>query len=202
MEKLDEGSTIIAQMSVEFEVDRLMKEYEFTITDEEVDYYVENFNIQPLHQQLILSHFASVLGSFRNTYEVSRRDLIRLALLLKKRMLRDAGYDDPTVFTEAVYFPYIITGNIKEHVNTRLIKNSNFKESCLSSYIISDLLTHQYRYLEEIDPDRIMGILSTINNTTFTYCCYERQDKLGEDVVADRANITDELGFFLRSLSS
>lgn len=199
-EKLDEGAIIIAHESVESEVDRLLKEYDIHISEEELTYYIQNFHIQPIHQELIMNLFASNLGSFRNTLGVSRVDFIKLALLLKKRILKDSGFDDTSVFTNRVALPYILTGNVKEKINTRLIRNAKFKEDCEDSYIISDLLNNQYRYLEEIDPDRIMTILSTINNTVFTYCCYENQEIFGKEINVEKNSITDELGFFLRTM--
>lgn len=200
LEKLDEGAIIIAKESVSSEVDRLIKEYGFEITDEELDYYIRNFNIQPLHQQLIVSLFASNLGSFRNVLGISRVNFIKLALILKKRILRESGFDDTSVFTDRCALPYILTGNIKEKINTRLIRNAKFKEDCEESYIIEDLLKNKYKYLEEIDKDSIMGILSTINNTVFTYCCYENQEVFGQEINVEKNSITDELGFFLRTI--
>lgn len=200
LEKLDEGSIIIAKESVTDEVERLIDEYGFEITDDELDYYRKNFNIQPLHQMLITSLFAGNLGSFRNTLGISRDNFIRLALILKKRILRESGFDNTNVFTDRVALPYILTGNIKEKINTRLIRNAKFKEDCEESYIIDDLLHNKYKYLEEIDKDSIMGILSTINNTVFTYCCYENPDIYGTEINVEKNSITDELGFFLRTI--
>ncbi len=200
LEKLDEGSIIIAKESVTDEVERLIDEYGFEITEEELNYYRKNFNIQPLHQMLITSLFAGNLGSFRNTLGISRDNFIRLALILKKRILRESGFDNTNVFTDRVALPYILTGNIKEKINTRLIRNAKFKEDCEESYIIDDLLHNKYKYLEEIDKDSIMGILSTINNTVFTYCCYENPDIYGTEINVEKNSITDELGFFLRTI--
>jgi hypothetical protein len=199
-EKIDEGALIIAKESVNNEVERLIKEYGFEISDEELDYYVKNFNIQPLHQQLISSFFASYLGSYRNTLGITRVNFIRLALLLKKRILRDAGFDNPNVYTNRVSLPYILTGNIKEKINTRLIRNAKFKEDCQESYIIDDLINHKYKFLEEIDKEAVMSILSTINNTVFTYCCYERPDLLGTEINLEKNSLTDQLGFYLRTI--
>jgi len=200
LEKLDEGSIIIAKESVTDEVERLINEYGFEITDDELDYYKKHFNIQPLHQMLITSLFAGNLGSFRNTLGISRDNFIRLALILKKRILRESGFDNTNVFTDRVALPYILTGNIKEKINTRLIRNAKFKEDCEESYIIDDLLHNKYKYLEEIDKDSIMSILSTINNTVFTYCCYENPDIYGTEINVEKNSITDELGFFLRTI--
>jgi len=181
-------------------VNRLIKEYGFEITDEEFEYYRRNFNIQPLHQQLISSVFASCMGSFRNTLGISRANYIKLALILKKRILQESGFDSSGVFTDKVALPYILTGNIKEKINTRLIRNAKFKEDCEESYIINDLIHNQYKYLEEIDPESVMSILSTINNTVFTYCCYENQEMFGKEIDVEKNSITDELGFFLRTI--
>lgn len=199
-EKVDEGSVIISEAAAEFEIDRLMKDYEIEISDEELDYYMKNFNIHPIHQQLIVCVFASALGSYRNALGLSRINFIKLALILKKRILRDAGFDDPHTFTTKVWLPYILTGNVKERINTRLIRNARFREDCEESYVMNDLFTNKYKYLEEIDPDSIMTVLSTVANTVFTYCCYEQPDMLGVEIEADTVGIADELAFYLRSI--
>jgi len=199
-EKIDEGSLIIAQACVEDEIQRLIDSYGVEITQDEIDYYIKNFQIQPLHQQLIMSLFAKNLGSFKNTLEVDRVSFIKLALILKKRILRDAGFSNPNKFTDQVALPYILTGNIKEKVNTRLIRNAQFKEDCEASYNINYLINHQYKYLEEIDPDYIYGLLSTVNNTIFTYVCYEAPEMTGQEIDLDKASLTDELGFYLRNI--
>ena len=199
-EKLDEGSIIIATECACSEVERLVREYGFTITDEEIAYYMKHLKIQRVHQELILAAFASSLGSYRNAMELSRIDFIILALLLKKRLLVQHGYDDVTQFTDTIALPYILTGNVKEKINTRLIRNQNFKESCEESYVIEGLLKEQYNYLEEIDKERIMTTLSTINNTVFTYCCYEKPEILDEEILVDKVPLSDEVGFFLRSI--
>lgn len=199
-EKIDEGSVIIAEEAVESEIQKLVEEYGFDISEDELQYYIRNFKFQPLHQMLIESIFASYLGSMQNALYLSRENFIKLALILKKRILRDAGIDNPANFTYSVALPYILTGNIKEKINTRLIRNAKFKEDCEESYIIEDLIKNRYRYYEEIDENGIMGILSMINNTVFTYCCYENQDIFGQEILTDKYSITDELGFLLRSI--
>jgi len=199
-DKLDESEPILADYAVENEIDRMLKMYDIEISDDELNYYVKNFNIQNIHKDLILSVLASKLGSFVKTLGIRRISFIKLALLLKKKILKDSGIDDPSNFSYKVFLPYILTGNVKEKINTRLIRNAEFREDCKNSYIISDLLDNQYKYLEEIEPDKILTFLSTINNTVFTYCCYENQEILGEVIVTNKNTIADELGFFLRTI--
>jgi hypothetical protein len=58
----------------------------------------------------------------------------------------------------------------------------------------------KYKFLNEIKPDYIMGVLSTLINTRFSYVTYENPDLLGKEIEYSEDKISDELLNFLSSI--
>ena len=58
----------------------------------------------------------------------------------------------------------------------------------------------KYKNLMEIQPDYIMGLLSSLINSTFTYVVYEADELLGKPIEYSEDKIADELLFFLNSI--
>lgn len=195
--KIDAGIKVIDEECVRDALERLRSGPDIRVTEEELDYYTENWHISPLQQTLIYTYFTSMVGSFRACYSFTRRELIELAVILRNRLLVEAGFDNCREFTDKVVFPYMIMGNIDGKVNTRIIRNTKFSEDCDNSCTIRELEDHKYKLLEEIDPNAVMAELSKLNNTVFTYCVYERPDLLGVPIDVDRPNVTDAVGQFL-----
>ena len=62
------------------------------------------------------------------------------------------------------------------------------------------LIEKKYKHIQEIKPDVILSLLSSIINTNFTYVVYERQDMLGKPIEYNEDRISDELLFFLKNI--
>ena len=56
----------------------------------------------------------------------------------------------------------------------------------------------EYKYLNELKEDEIMTLISTFNNSVFTYVDYEDQSLLGKEIVYDEDLMTSELISFLK----
>ena len=128
-------------------------------------------------------------------------EFVVLELLLKRVLLLQSGEtgEDGYVVSHAV-LPYILTGNVTERVNTRVIRNQKFSVKIEESYLYQKLIHQKYRYLNSIRENIILQILSALINTNFTYVTYENDALTGEPIVYSDDQISDELLFFLNSI--
>lgn len=200
LSKLDEGQIILAEANVKREVERICKRYDFDITDEELQYYIKNHIPSELQAQLVYSYWGSQFGSYRNSNLISREAYIKLLLIMKKRLLLQAGCHNSDDFSEYTRLAYLLTGNVKDRVNTRLIRNNKFTTKVKDSYQYKHLQNKKYKELFMIKPDYIMSLLSQIINTRFTYVTYEQPELLGQEIEYDDNKISDELLAFLSGL--
>ena len=198
--KIDEGKIIMAEVNLDMTIERLNRMIDVDISEEEIAYYRKHMNPHKLQIQLIYSYFAKYFGGYEDLNLAIRKDYIRLALKLKKKLLIDAGYDKSEygkIHQTAI--PYILTGNFEDEMSTRTIRNSKFLALINDSYLWQNLIDNKYRLLEEEKPGYILQLLSKFINTRFSYVVYEKPEMLGQDIQYSDVKIADELLFFLNS---
>ena len=201
LQKLDEGRIIFANVDIEYEIARIKRDHDFDITEEEIDYYIKNHCPNRLQIEIVYAYWGKYFGSSKETALINRRNYIILMLTLKKLLLLRAGYShDSTELAENTKLPYIISGNVQDRVNTRIIRNSRYVSKLEESDNYRELNENKYSYLNTIRPDFILSILSQFNNTIFTYVVYEDPSLLGKVIEHDEDKTTDELAFLLRSI--
>lgn len=201
LQKLDEGRIIFADVDIDYEIERIKRDNDFEITEEEIDYYARNHNPSPLQVNLVYSYWGKYFGSGRNTQLINRRQYILLMLILKKKLLMQAGYGgNEKTLAENTRLPYLISGNVQDKVNTRIIRNTKYVSKLEESDNFKELNANKYSYLNKIRPDYILSILSQVNNTVWTYCVYEDPELLGKEIEYNEDKTSDELVFFLRTI--
>lgn len=201
LQKLDEGRIIFADVDVESEIERIRRDNDFNITEEEIDYYVKYHHPSPLQVNLVDSYWSKYFGSGKNLMLKDRRQYILLMLILKKKLLLRAGYGpDNEGLAENTKLPYIISGNVQDKVNTRIIRNTKYVTKLDESDNYRELNENKYSYLNTIRPDFILSILSQVNNTVFTYVVYEEPELLGKEIEFNEDKTSDELIFLLRTV--
>ena len=200
--KIDEGSVTLSDLNIKLTIERIMKRFDFEITDEEVEYYLKHHKPSKIQIQLVFAYYTQHFGSHRDLNLLNFRQYIILLLLLKKKLLVELGYDEDENGEKRIYhasLPYILTGNLQDRVNTRVIRNNKFIAKINESYLYKDLKDNRYSLLESLKPDILLSLLSSVINTRFTYVAYEQQDKLGEEIKYSEDKVTDELLFFFES---
>ena len=199
--KIDEGVVSLADINIRLTIDRIKRDSDVPISDEEIDYYVEHHKPDKLQIQLVSAYYTKYFGSYRDLNLLTRRDYITLLLLLKKKLLIELGYEeDENGKIHYASLPYILTGNLVDKVNTRIIRNNKFIAKIEESYMYHELINNKYALLESIKPESIKQLLSSIVNTRFTYVTYEYPDLLGTEITYPEDKISDELLFFLNSI--
>lgn len=199
--KIDEGVIVMADMNIKLTIDRIKKQIDVPISDEEVEYYMMNHNPSKIQVQLVYAYYTKYFGSFRDLNLLTKRDYMTLLILLKKKLLIELGYEtDEDGEVHCAVLPYLLTGNLADKVNTRIIRNNKFTQKVKDDYLYSELIDVKYRLLESIKPEFILSLLSSLINTRFTFVAFERPDLLGDEIVYSEDKISDEALFFLNSI--
>lgn len=223
LSKIDEGIVIMSNINIPMTIQYLLKRYDVTITPEEVEFYVKHHVPQDIQIQLVHSFFAKYFGSYRDLKLCTRHNYVTLMLILKKKLMAELGYDDDDIASTVyrnpaddesddgeekksdymmrpVALPYIISGNLSDHINTRVIRNIKFTEKVESSYTFQKLQEENHKYLNFIKPGYDMQLISSLINTRFTYVEYSHPDLLDVEITYSDDKIADEILFFLASI--
>lgn len=199
--KLDEGECTLMECIEEDGVQRIKNAFDIEITQDEVEYYKANWKPEDLQITLIRNFYAKYFGGVLPTNIINRENSIILALLLKKKLIIEAGFEkEKDLFIEDTILPYVLTGNKLGKTNTRVIRNGKFLSEAEENYLYKRLNEEHYGFLDEIDPEFILRVLSMYSNTTFTYCCYEAPELLGVEINCDRYKFIEELLFLLNRM--
>lgn len=199
--KLDEGVLVMADLNIDLTIERIKKMIDIEITKEEIEYYMYNHHPSKLQIQLVYAYYSKYFGDYRDLNLLPRRSYIILLLLLKKKLLLELGYEkDEQGKIHHASLPYILTGNVIERVNTRIIRNNKFIAKLEENYMYQDLINRKYKLLQYVKPDEIMTTISQIINTRFSYVTYEYPELIDTEIHYSEDKISDELLFFLESL--
>ena len=198
--KLDEGIMVYADINIDSTVNMIKKLIDIPISDDEVNYYMKHHVPSKIQIQLVYSYYTKYFHSYRDLNLLTRRDYITLLLLLKKKLLIELGYEEEDGTIHQAALPYILTGNLEDKLNTRIIRNNKFISKVEESYLYKNLVETKFFLLQQIKPDYVLSLLSSIINSKFTYIVYERPDLLGHEISYSEDKISDELLFFLNSI--
>ena len=199
--KIDEGSVILSEINIKCTISMIRELIDVPLSDEEIQYYMDNHHPDYIQVQLVYAYYTKFFGSYRDLNLLRFRDYIILLLLLKKKLLIDLGYEED-VDGELHYaaLPYIISGNVLDKVNTRIIRNNTFITELFNNSDYNELMNSKYDLLSTINNESIVSILSGIINTKFTYVTYEAQDLLGKEINYNVDKVSSELLFLLNSI--
>ena len=197
--KLDTGIIDMANINIGFCLERLHKDIDVPISEEEIQYYRDNHYPSDVQVHLVRSAFADFFASYRDENLLNRREYNELMLLLKKRLLLENGYGADSVGT-LTYLPHIICGNLDGKVSTKHIRNNKLMSELEENPTYQYLVNIKYKELEELKPGYVKDQISVFLNTQFTYVCYEDQSLTGKPINAPEKKLCDELLFFLKTI--
>ena len=124
--KLDEGKAILATMNASDTTKKILSMFDIPITDEEVEYMKNNWKISNTQKKLIQSFVAKFYGNFRDTQLLTRNDFCTLALLIKKKLLIDSGYEIGDPIGQMALLPFILTGNMWGKATARIVRSNKY----------------------------------------------------------------------------
>ena len=201
LNKLDEGVFILIDLNVNHGLKKIMESIDVDVTKEEIEYYMENYHPVDIQTEMIRYHFAKYVDSVRDLKVLDNVGFITLAIILKKKLLIEAGYDAALNGEEykGSVLPYILTGNVIGHVNNRMIRNNKSLEKIKEDPSYQYLVNEKYKYLEEINDNHgVLSIISTFSNTKFSYVTPENPDLTGKEIDYPEDKLQQELLFMMK----
>lgn len=198
MSKMDEGSIVLSEINAEQTFLDIITTFNIDITEEEIDYYIDNLVPDKFRIEYMYRFYASYFGNFRDIENLEPRQQIYLLILMKKKLILDNAGDPDNGDIESHALPYILTSNVKSRLNNRQIRNAKFKKKNEDNADFEMLTTHTFKYLLEWKPDILNQIQSTFIQTQFTYVAYDHPELLGQDIEYTDDLISTELNAFLR----
>lgn len=190
MYKRDESSAMVADINTDFVMNKIRKWYKaFDISQEEFDFYYNNFYPNEINQSLFNDFYA---GKFKDPYAVAnlnRVDTVYLLICMKKVFQAYKMYHLAQVCTAKVFKKY------KENI----IKNSKFMDEITSSSIYKEIISKKYSYILELGmkDNPLLKVLSSIINSTFTLVDFDKEIDGYQLEHIDREAIANEYLLFL-----
>lgn len=195
LDKYDEGAVILADINIEDTMKRIRSMVDIPIEEEEVDYYMDKMHLSPLQLELIRLFYAKYFGNCQDLSLIPKRHMIVLALIMKKILLLDLGYDPSTKGMKQAAVPYMITGNFEDRIVNRKIREQKFVDALEESETYQRLVHNDYRMLLQIPgkEDSLKAKLCSVINTKFSYVTYEAPELTGSEIEYDVVEAADEL---------
>lgn len=189
--KIDESLPILSSINIKDVISRIRKSMKIEISDAEFIYYRKHHKINKFQVQLVFYYYAKYFGGYRDLNMLTRKQYFQLLVMLKKRLQ----------YQGLVYLPQILTGNIVQ-IKTRLIQNRKFLTKIEHSSVYQALVQEKFSTLGEVNKgNMILGLLSSILNSSFTVVDFNHKDKLGQPIEISNPDIlSDEFLTFLNQI--
>lgn len=187
--RIDESNQIINDVNNEMVLKQIYERFEFDIPQEEFDFYYENCKINNLMQYFLHTFYSGFFHSSTAIQTITRRDTIKLLVILKKYLQA----------ARMVILPQLVTAVVRGRFKENMIKNTRFQEKYESSDVYKSVIEGKFRYIQEIAPKEnpIQKKLSTIINSSFILVDYDPEinGRVLTDVPID--TVMDEYYTFL-----
>ena len=200
LKKINEGYVIASEINAEQVLEYIFNSINLPVTEEEIDYQIKNQKLSNIQIWLIRNYLVSLFGSFADTLEIGRRDFYKLIILIKKQLITDEGYSIDKVHPGKCALAYIISGNLENALNNRIIRNAKYNSMVDINDDYQWLMNKRYKYMKELKPDEIKVVASTFVNTTFTYVTYEDQEYTGKEIKYDDYLVSKEILQFIKCI--
>lgn len=201
LNKLDEGAFMMINLNINHGLKKILQTVDIGVNEEELRYFMDNYHPCDIQIEFIRYHFAKYIDSVRDMKALDRVGFMTLAILLKKKILIEAGYDAQLNGEEykGSVLPYIITGNVYGQVNNRMIRNSKSLFKLQEDPQYQYLVNEKYKLLEEINGGKyILSYISTFTNTKFTYVTPENPELTGKEIEYPEDKLQQELLFMMK----
>ena len=198
IKKMNEGLCVLADMNADLTCQYIYDKLDIPVTDEEIEYMEAHWKPSEIQIRLIKGYYGRYFGNVRDLNLITRKNFYHLAILLKKCLLIQYGWDERfDNISEFTAIPYILTGNLEGKMNSRIIRNNKYMNKLEEDIHYNYLCDSEYSLLLEIHPDEIKSIISTLINSRFTYVTHENEELTGSDIMYDEDQIGSEITYFL-----
>ena len=156
-----------------------------TISQEEIDFYLNNHDFNNTSKELLFYFYAKYFGGFRDLNFVKRVDYVTLMIIMKRMLEADGDK----------YINQIVSANVKGKSSARVIRNAKFFEKITTSSVYQKLMEKKYSALKDEKNSPVIALLSRIINTNWTIVDYDIPEHLGEPFELNNDTLSEE---FLR----
>ena len=201
MTKVDEGAILNVDLNIETTIKKIRQMYDVEVTEDEIAFYMKHHNPSDIQVDFVRDCYAKLFGGYRDLKALTKRQYIELLIILKKMLMFELGFElyDGEIYSAAL--PYLLTGNLTDKVNNRIIRNNGFSEELNDNYMYQELLNDKYAdLLTYIKPDLIIQRISSFVNTKFTYVDYDNRESLGKYIECTREQVADNILFVLKNI--
>lgn len=190
MAKLDEGQVIRCKKSLQ-DIALIEKEWGLTASDEEIDYYMENFYLDSVfHMELLGYFYAHIFDGYTEFKTMDVVVKLKLLIMAKKKLIQD-GFEE---------LSWLLTSVQKGRSSARLLQNARFTNKFTSSTDYHDLMDKKYKALKGFKEEKINGMISFILNNIYTYVEYDNQELTGTEIEFNEDIIGAELQRFMADI--
>lgn len=187
--RIDESNQMINDVNNELVLKQIYNRFDFDISEDELEFYYTHCKINNLMQYFLHTFYSGFFHSSTAIQTITRRDTIKLLVILKKYLQA----------SNMVILPQLVTAMVRGRFKENMIKNTRFQEKYESSDVYKNVVERKFRYISEIAPKEnpIQKKLSTIINSTFTLVDYDEEinGRILTDIPVD--TIMDEYYIFL-----
>lgn len=169
-----------------------MKRSNIFVSNDEVQFYKDFYKFDKFQVNLVKYYYARYFNGFRDLNMLTRDQYVKLLIILKRR-LQSQGY---------LFLPFILSGNIKNKLNTRTIQNKKFIMKVETSTLYQELINNKFAYIMDLKEDNsmILNIISTVLNTAFSYVEYDAPYLLGEQIETIPDVVCEEMLTYLNQI--
>lgn len=186
--------------------------------NDEILYYVDNWFPTDEQLQLIYAFYAKYYGDIKHCELLSKIDLTKLALILKKILLidyiggneqsDDAEEGNGTTFNSAV-LPYIITSNMIPNNSDKLVYSDELVQSIQDTYLYKIIMKKFAILIETIGNhdtkfhkhnNIIMELIINLLCSRYTLLDFYNQENSGKDIEFNRNRLSYELLSFITNI--
>jgi hypothetical protein len=189
--KIDENKILLSHVNIRSTIKNIKKHLNIKITERERKFYSRNMKVNKVSKNLVFYHYAKIFNGFSDLNHIKLGDYIDLMILMKRRL----------AFNGYTYLSQMISANIVGRVNNRMIHNNRVIDRIRKSKTYQSMVENKYPMLKEAGKeDLILGILSTLINTDFTFCDYDEPEKTGYPIYIDYDALAQEFLDFVNSI--
>ena len=183
MTKIDESQIIRCDVSI-IDIRRRVQALIGSISDEEVEYYMTNFNMTSTFHSMLFGYvYAKMFDGYTEIRNIGVVDRTALWVAAKRQLIKE----------EYKQLPDLLTSNIKGRTSSRLLQNTKYTNKLTSAEKYMKLQDEKYSTLKGFREEEMLSIISKVLNNIYTYVDYNDQEKTGEEIEFNEDIISAEL---------
>lgn len=165
--RLDESNLVINAANTRSVLNELDRIYNIPVTEEEAKFYMKHCKLNEITEFLLHSFYSSIFHDSYAIYNISRKETIRLLIIMKK-YLQLRGM---------ILLPQICTAQVSQRYKDNAIRNAKFVEGITSTDMWINVIAPKYKYIDELTKqpgfdskgDPKLQMLCAIINSVFIF---------------------------------